>query len=164
MSSLRHILKGLLIVCFVGASSMRGDLSVGQEFPSLQGVEGLPGDFQLKGQVTLIDFCASWCSPCKQSFPVLNDLHREFSSRGVRVMGVSVDTRSTDFESLKTKWKPEFPVYHDARQELVGRVKVPTMPTSYLVDRDGIVRAVHVGFRRETAARLRSDILALLSP
>lgn len=149
----------VLIGCPIG----HAQIDVGAKFPELDAVhfEGaLPSD--LKGAVVLVDFWASWCAPCKASFPALNKIADEFSARGLRVVGVSVDERRPPFEAFVTRLKPSFAVVRDARQELVGQVKVPTMPTSYLVDRTGKVRFVHRGFHDHTDEELRREIVALL--
>jgi thiol-disulfide isomerase/thioredoxin len=153
------IAGAILLGCQIG----RAQIDVGAKFPELSAVhfEGaLPSD--LHGSVVLVDFWASWCAPCKASFPALNKISEEFSARGLRVVGVSVDERRPPFEAFVGRLKPSFAVVRDARQELVGQVKVPTMPTSYLVDRTGKVRFVHRGFHDHTDEELRREIAGLL--
>ncbi|WP_404425219.1 TlpA family protein disulfide reductase [Nibricoccus sp. IMCC34717] len=165
MSFLKPKLRWLcvaLFACFL--TGARAEVKVGDVFPALAELRALPGAPALGTHATVVDFCASWCAPCRDSFPVLNALQAELAPRGVAIIGVSVDKRPADFQSLLRKWKPTFPVVHDAEQVVVSRVRVPTMPTSYVLDADGVVRAIHVGFRADTAESLRRDLTPLLTP
>ncbi len=146
-----------------GLPLARAELVVGDSFPALTGA-GLVGALpETQGKVVLVDFCASWCGPCKQAVPVLGRLQEELGGQGLVVLGVSVDARPGDYAALLKKWKPAFPVVHDAAQKLVSSVEVKTMPTSFLVDRTGKVRFVHSGFHPDTERDLRRQIATLLS-
>ena len=116
-----------------------------------------------KGKVLYLDFWASWCAPCKASFPILSGWHKEFSNRGFLVLGVNVDEEARAMESFLAKNAVGFPVVRDASQKLVAAADVKTMPTSFLVDRQGVIRVVHSGFREKDAAVLRARILELLA-
>jgi len=119
---------------------------------------------ELAGKVVLVDFWASWCAPCKASFPVLDKLHREFSSRGFAVVAVGIDEKPAAAAAFVKKLSPGFVTLHDHRQELVRRVEVPTMPTSFLLGADGKVRFIHRGFHGDrTEAELRRQIEGLLA-
>jgi thiol-disulfide isomerase/thioredoxin len=116
-----------------------------------------------QGKVVLVDFWASWCAPCKASFPAYSRLNDEFASKGLVVIAVSVDEKPAAYEAFVQKRKPAFFVALDQSQKLVQRVQVPTMPTSYLIDRGGKVRFVHQGFHgAETEEAERKEIEALL--
>lgn len=132
----------------------------GDDLPRLAGAELPP----LAGRVVLVDFWASWCAPCKASFPVLEKLHREYGPRGLVIVGVGVDEKPAAAADFVRRLAPTFPVLHDRTQRLVRAVTVPTMPTSYLVARDGRVRHLHRGFHGERSERdLRARIEALLA-
>jgi thiol-disulfide isomerase/thioredoxin len=114
--------------------------------------------------VVLVDFWASWCGPCKASFPALAQLQRDFAARGLLIAAVSVDEKPAAASAFVKKLAPNFPTLHDRSQTLVKQVGVPTMPTSYLLGRDGRVRFVHQGFHGETTEReLRRQIETLLA-
>lgn len=134
----------------------------GSPLPSLAsyGLEGSIPSF--KGKVLLIDFWASWCTPCKASFPTLNHLHETLSSRGLVVLGVNVDEKAADRDRFLKSTPASFPVVRDAGQKLVAAANVKTMPTSFIVDRAGIIRHVHSGFHKKDAATLEQQITALL--
>jgi thiol-disulfide isomerase/thioredoxin len=152
-----------LAVGLLGTMPAVAEVKVGELFPALEkfSTEGsLPSD--RAGRVVLVDFWASWCAPCRESFPVLNGLENEFTARGFSVIGVSVDEKRPPFDTFVKKMKPGFAVLRDSEQKLVAEVKVPTMPSSYLIDRHGIVRFIHVGFHETTEKELRGEIAALL--
>ncbi|MCC6232707.1 MAG: redoxin domain-containing protein [Verrucomicrobiales bacterium] len=136
---------------------------VGETFPDLSamGLEGaLP---ELKGKVVLVDFFASWCGPCQESFPVMQELHEKFGARGLVVVAVNEDQKKEDMELFLKKHTAGFIIVRDAGNRLVSQVKIPTMPTSFLIDREGKVHAVHRGFKgAETKRKYLEEIEALL--
>ena len=116
------------------------------------------------GQVMLVDFWASWCAPCKASFPAMAKLHADYASRGFVIAAVSIDEKPAAAASFVKKLAPPFTTLHDRTQGLVKQVVVPTMPTSYLVDRTGRVRFVHEGFHGDaTDKEIRKEIETLLA-
>lgn len=137
----------------------------GGDFPSLASA-GLGGASlpETKGKVVLYDFWASWCAPCKASFPVYSRIQADYAARGLVIVAVGVDDTAAAFETFVARMKPGFASVHDAKHALVAAVQVPTMPTSYLVDRSGKVRFMHPGFHGEQTDReLRREIDALLA-
>jgi thiol-disulfide isomerase/thioredoxin len=152
-------------ILFATQLSARADIKVGDRFPALQGV-GLMGPTvpMTAGKVVLVDFWASWCAPCRQSFPAYGRITSEFAARGLVIVAISVDQDPSAYESFVRTVAPSFVVALDKEQRLVREVRVPTMPTSYLVDRAGRVRFIHPGFRgAETEQALRAEIAALIS-
>ena len=146
----------------------RADLKVGDPLPPFagNGVVSLAGGElpPLKGSVVLVDFWASWCAPCKASFPALGKLHADYARRGLVVVGVGIDEKMSDAMSFVKKMTPPFVTVLDREQKIVKQVVVPTMPTSYLVGRDGRVRFVHEGYHGDaTDKELRKEIEALLA-
>jgi len=138
------------------SSRHAGAVEIGATFPAFSGYrfEGtVPAD--LAGKVVVVDFWASWCAPCKASFPTLSALQNEFSSRGVVVLGVSVDEKQGAFEAFRKRLKPTFSTVRETDHRMAADLNVPTMPTTILVDRAGRVRFVHAGFHDDTPAHLR---------
>ncbi|MBL9213619.1 MAG: TlpA family protein disulfide reductase [Opitutaceae bacterium] len=159
----------LVAALFVaGCIGLRAEVKVGDAFPALAapalaslGTGDLPAT---AGQVVLVDFWASWCAPCKASFPALAQLQKDFAARGLVIAAVSVDEKPAAASAFVKKLAPNFPTLHDRTQALVKQVGVPTMPTSYLLGRDGRVRFIHQGFHGETTEReLRRQIETLLA-
>jgi len=146
-------------------AAVRADLTVGDAFPALA-TAGLTGGTlpATADRVVLVDFFASWCAPCKESFPDYAKLYADYAPRGLVIVAVSVDEKPAAYAAFVKKLHPPFPALHDHDQQLVREVKVPTMPTSYLLGRDGRVRYVHQGFHgQETDRELRREIDALLA-
>ena len=154
---------GLLSVLF--AVPVRAAVRVGDLFPPLAPA-GLVGSSlpQTLGKLVLVDFWASWCAPCKASFQAYVRLNSEFASKGLVIVAVSVDEDPTAFASFVRRFNPSFIVELDGEQRLVRETQVPTMPTSYLMDREGRVRYLHPGFHGSaTESALRAEIEALLA-
>jgi thiol-disulfide isomerase/thioredoxin len=114
--------------------------------------------------VVLVDFWASWCAPCKASFPAYAKLQADYAGRGLVIVAVSVDENAGRFAAFVKKFDPSFITLRDKSQELVRQVRVPAMPTCYLLGRDGRVRYLHEGFHgADTERELREEIDALLA-
>jgi len=134
----------------------------GSAFPPLAGLEGGPLP-DTAGKVVVVDFWASWCVPCRSSFPAYSRLQAEFAARGLVVIGVSIDDTAAAAAGFVARLKPSFATARDGQHKLVSTVQVPTMPTSYIIDRGGTVRFVHAGFHgADTERDLRREITALL--
>ena len=136
-------------------------VETGAPFPTLGqfSYEGSLPSYQ--GKVTLVDFWASWCVPCRASFPALSKLRGQYGA-DVAIIGVSIDESAANYAQFIRRFKPTFSTVRDSAQKLVATVEVPTMPTSYLLDRHGVVRFVHVGFHDNTPDELRHEIDQLL--
>jgi len=112
----------------------------------------------------VVDFWASWCAPCKASFPALAKIQTDYAARGVVIVAVSMDKKESDYAAFVKKWSPPFAVVRDRTQQLASTVDVPTMPSSYVLGRDGRVRFVHQGFHgAETDRELRAQLDQLLA-
>ena len=160
--SSRRIL-GLAGAFLLGAGAASAQWQTGDALPPLAqfGLAGVPGE--LSGRVVLVDFWASWCAPCKASFPALDDLQRTYAGRGFTVLAVSVDDDPQKMKDFLAAHPVAFPVVHDARQQLVAAAGIEAMPTSFLIDRAGTIRFAHAGFKPEsTPAELAAEIERLL--
>lgn len=118
---------------------------------------------EFRGKVVYVDFWASWCSPCAQSFPFLNDLDSELRGQGLRVLGINLDEKPDDAKRFLEKHPANFTVAYDAGGQCPQDFGVQAMPSSYLVDRKGVIRHVHLGFRRGEAEQLRGLVEQLLA-
>ena len=163
MSSLIKTTAGWLAAMLALVSLAMAEVKVGAPFPDLAGY-GLEGTLpERSGKVVLVDFWATWCAPCKASFPVYSTLQRELAERGFIIVAVSVDKQKGAYDEFVKKFAPPFPAVRDSGQKMVAEVRVPSMPTSYLIDRHGILRSIHSGFHGDASTReLRDEIIKLL--
>jgi thiol-disulfide isomerase/thioredoxin len=154
--------------CIAGlfTSAAAAAIKVGDTFPDLASFQ-LEGKLpeSLKDKVVLIDFWASWCDPCKDSFPAMEDLQKRYGPKGLVIIAVNVDEDRNEMEDFlkKNGPSPSFTLVRDARQKLVEKAGIRTMPGSFLLDREGKVRFVHNGYRgNETKKKYEQEIESLL--
>ncbi len=139
----------------------------GQPAPAFQ-AKALDGKSTLsleafKGQVVYLDFWASWCGPCAAALPAIDKLQKEFGDKGFQVLAVNVDQDVRDARRFLARRPVGYPSVADPTGSIPTRFEVETMPTSFLIDRDGVVQYVHKGFRSGDEKELRSRIQALVS-
>lgn len=157
---------GLLALCLTASGAFAADkgIKVGDTFPELAEFqfEGkLPES--LKGKVVIVDFWASWCGPCKDSFPVMEELQTKFGKKGLVVLAVNLDEDRATMEDFLKKHPVTFTVVRDASKKLVGRAAIKSMPTSFVVSPDGKVASVHKGFHgSETQKQYVKEIESLI--
>jgi|KBSSwiStaDraftv2_1062776.scaffolds.fasta_scaffold46262_3 peroxiredoxin len=100
----------------------------------------------LKGQIVLVNFWASWCGPCRQEMPILEQLNHQYRNKGVALIGVNVEPDST----LATNWLKAtpvtFPILFDVDSKVSKLYEVQGMPNTVILDRKGIVRYIHRGY------------------
>jgi cytochrome c biogenesis protein CcmG, thiol:disulfide interchange protein DsbE len=116
----------------------------------------------LRGKVVIVDFWASWCAPCREELPVLNRLQERYREQGLVVIGVNVDNELRNARTFLRRTHVDFRVVHDPEKEVADRYNPPRMPSSYVVDRRGVIRHVHEGFRSGDAAVLEREVRDLL--
>ena len=114
---------------------------------SLQG-ENLRLD-EYKGQVVLINFWATWCGPCRQELPLLDRLHQRYQDAGFAGLGINAEgvEKADEAQAMVSKAGVTFPVLVDEGQQVSELYALEAMPTSVVVDRDGVVRYVHLGYK-----------------
>jgi thiol-disulfide isomerase/thioredoxin len=117
-----------------------------------------------RGSVVLLDVWATWCEPCRDALPYYQDLAKEYAGRGLKVYALNVDEDPRAIPSFLAEVKVTLPVLVDENAQVSERtLKVRSMPTTYLIDRRGVVRHVHEGFAEEFLAKYQSQIEALLA-
>ncbi len=152
-------------LCLALSTPLASALEAGQAVPdiSLPGATVAPRLSDLKGKVVYLDFWASWCGPCKQSFPWMNDMQQKYGAKGLQVVGVNLDAKRPDAERFLAENPALFALAYDAKGETARQVGVKGMPTSVLIDADGKVLAVHQGFREQDRAELEARFVAALN-
>ena len=147
------------------AARARAELKPGDLFPPLAEFGLTDGRLpDTAGRVVLVDFWASWCAPCRASFPAYARLQSDYAARGLWIVAVSVDQDPAAFAAFRQRFQPPFVTVLDRAQLLVRAVDVPAMPTCYLLGRDRRVRFLHRGFHGgETERELHREIDRLLA-
>jgi thiol-disulfide isomerase/thioredoxin len=154
----------IFLTVLTSLAAFAGGLRTGDPFPDLAAfkLEGKLPD-STKAKVVLVDFWASWCEPCKQSFPVMEEFHKRYGDRGLLIIAVNVDENRPDMEAFLKKNTATFTIVRDSNQKLVAKAGIATMPSSFLIDQDGKVRFAHTGFRgTETKKKYEEEIESLL--
>jgi len=118
---------------------------------------------QYKGdKAVYIDFWASWCGPCRQSFPWLNKMHTQYSEKGLKIIAVNVDADREDADQFLIEHPADFEVIYDAEGVLAEKFNIQGMPSAVLISRDGEVLSQHIGFNQSRAKHYEEAIQQLL--
>jgi peroxiredoxin len=117
---------------------------------------------QLKGKVVMLNFWASWCGPCRQEMPLLDQMHKRYSALGFTLVGVNVDANSKDAEDWLNKTPVSFPVLFDRESKVSAMYDVKAMPSTVFIDRKGNVRYLHKGYKAGDEGEYLNQIRALL--
>jgi thiol-disulfide isomerase/thioredoxin len=118
---------------------------------------------QYRGKVVVLDFWASWCKPCRQSIPWLNEMKSRYAHDGLVVIGVNVDAEHADAERFMRVVPIDFDVVFDPEGELAKRFKLQGMPSSFVFDRAGKLVESRIGFRDAQKSGHEADLKRLLS-
>ncbi|KJV06333.1 TlpA family protein disulfide reductase [Methylocucumis oryzae] len=119
---------------------------------------------QYQGKVVYVDFWASWCGPCAKSFPFLNNLNKAYKEQGLTIIGVNLDENTHDADDFLTKVPPEFSIASDGQnQQCAQDFGVKAMPSSYIIDRKGVVRHIHLGFKPGETDEIIALVKSLLA-
>ena len=164
VSPLRHW-RHLLICAALAVSGAAAQAATpGQPAPELKlpGQQGTVNLTDYKGKVVYVDFWASWCGPCRQSFPWMNEMQAKYGARGFVVLGVNVDAKRDEADKFLAQNPARFTLAFDAKGETPKSFAIKGMPTSVLVGADGLVINQHSGFRDEERAALEASIVAAL--
>jgi peroxiredoxin len=111
-----------------------------------------------RGKVVYLDFWASWCGPCRQTFPWMNKMQQQFGEQGFAVVAVNVDKKQADADAFLQKIPASFTVLYDPKGKIPTQYEIMGMPSSVLIGRDGKVIAQHTSFRESEAAGLEAQI------
>lgn len=140
-------------------------LDAGQRAPDfeLAGPQGTVRLADYKGKTVYLDFWASWCVPCRQSFPWMNEMQARYKDSGLRVLGINVDQKPADAKTFLERLPAGFDLAFDAAGKTPRSYEVKAMPTSVLIGPTGTVLAVHRGFASEDRAGLERAIRQALN-
>ena len=117
---------------------------------------------ELRGNVVLLDFWASWCVPCRRSFPWMNAMHHKYADRGLVIIAVNLDRNSADAERFLEQYPAAFRIVSDPDANLAKEFGIAVMPSSCIVGKDGQSTARHAGFKVKRQEEYEATILAAL--
>jgi peroxiredoxin len=118
---------------------------------------------QFRGQVIYVDFWASWCTSCLVSFPFMNQLNADLKENGLQVIAINMDETSSNAEEFLRDHTAKFNIATDTNEQCAKAFALKAMPSSYLVDRNGMIRYEHIGFKAGEIEQLLSVIKQLLA-
>ncbi len=117
---------------------------------------------ELRGQVVLLNFWASWCGPCRQEMPLLEKLYQRYQPLGFTLLGINVEEDTRQAKTLLKDVKVSFPILFDNKNSVSERYDISAMPSTILVDRDGNMRYLHKGYKAGDEATYRKWVKSLL--
>jgi len=138
-----------LIAALVLSANVQA-LTIGEKAPdfTLKNMAGKNLNLvEQRGNIILINFWASWCAPCRKEMPALQTLHEKYQDLGFSVWGVNVEQENQAGKKFLADLKLTFPIFFDAKNTLSATYQVAAMPTSVIVDRNGVVRFIFRGYK-----------------
>jgi peroxiredoxin len=156
----------ILALFLLMSAGAAGATEIGKPAPAFS-ARALAGDknhslAQYRGKVVFLDFWASWCGPCTTSLPMLEELRQEFPADAFQILAVNVDKDPGKARAFLARHPIGYPSVSDPEGKLPETYGLSTMPSSYLIDRQGVVRYVHEGFRPKDIDEIRARIRELL--
>jgi len=115
-----------------------------------------------RGRVVIVNFWATWCTPCKKELPYFNQLYGKYKHVGLEILGVNIDKTSAEAKKMSSALAISFPVLLDPSGKVSDLYQIRSMPTTYVIGKDGMVRHVHWGFGPDEPARYEREIRSLL--
>ena len=162
--NIRNTIIALVFSAFA-ASSLASSGMEGQVAPDFALKSSTGENLRLseyRGDVVMINFWATWCGPCRQEMPLLDELYNRYERVGFNLLGVNIDDDSGRAVQMAEELGINFPVLFDARKEVSELYKVEAMPVTVLVDREGTIRYVHHGYKPGYEDKYLDQIRSLL--
>jgi thiol-disulfide isomerase/thioredoxin len=153
-------IAGTVLHALAAAAAPRVVPAPAFRLPTASGVVALDS---LRGKVVYLDFWASWCQPCKKSFPWMDRLQQRYAPQGLAVVAVDLDKSREAADAFLERFPPAFVVAFDSAGKTAEAYRVPAMPTSFLIGRDGRLLDSHAGFDPRRTAEMEKSIEAALA-
>jgi len=163
-TTLKHYLLVFGLMCSLYSPSFA--VETGKRAPDFT-LPGISSPIQLnayKGKVVYLDFWASWCAPCKQSFPWMNSLQAKYGEQNFKIIAINVDTNPEDWKKFLETVPAQFDIALDPKNLTLKQYGVVGMPTSFIIDRNGKIKAQHAGFNELTREESEKTLRSLLEP
>jgi len=161
---MKNIVLGFAFSIFA-ASSLASSGLTGQSAPDFALKSSSGKNLRLseyRGDVVMVNFWATWCGPCRQEMPLLDELYSRYQRVGFSLLGVNIDDNSSKAMNMVSELDISFPVLFDSRKEVSRLYEVDAMPVTVLIDREGIVRYVHLGYKPGFENKYLDQIRSLL--
>lgn len=158
------MIKNFKTCFFLSTFILFSNLTLANNNANVNSIELL--DQQLKnhlGNVVYLDFWASWCIPCRKSFPWMNDLKAQYQAQGLTILSINLDHNRALAEEFLIKNPADFAVIYDPKGLIAGKYQLKGMPSSFIFNRQGQIVSAHVGFNQEKKLAYEKEIAALLS-
>jgi len=148
MTGFKHCIVAAVIVTTAAfAAAAAGDAGPAPAF-TLTNLKGQSGALsQYKGQVVMVNFWATWCGPCQQEMPLLDQMYKKYKPAGFTLIGVNVDKEEPPVKELLARKPVSFPVLLDPANQVSKAYHVDEMPSSVIIDRKGEIRYIHRGYK-----------------
>ncbi len=158
----QHLLLTPFLIVFI---SIAGQVSAAETAPNFKIKTGTENSqlTDFRGKVVYVDFWASWCAPCRKSFPWLNEMQEKYKDKGLTIIGINLDNERQLADSFLKNNPANFRIVYDPKGELASKYKLVGMPSAYLVDKQGKIQHNHVGFRPSKKQSYEDAILHLLN-
>ena len=156
----RYLLLLLSLILTFSAVAREHAAAPAFTLPTATGTVSLAG---LRGKVVLVDFWASWCGPCRQSFPWLASMHERYSAQGLVIVAVNLDRNREAAQAFLEELHPPFAVAFDPNGKTAEAFRVEAMPSTFIVNRSGTIVRVHEGFEQAKARAFEDQIKEALS-
>lgn len=162
----RWLLLAFTIAC-AGSDDLPGRVEIGAEAPSYA-ARNMQGDSVslalLRGKPVLLNVWATWCLPCKEEIPYLESLHAQHAAQGLQIIGVSVDARGDEAKitEFARDFRMTYPIWRDPDERVNSRFLAIGVPSTYLIDRDGVLRWKHLGTLRATTPGFAAALAEVL--
>ncbi len=155
----------IIAVASLTLSSTASAVKVKQVAPDFTLASNKGGNVRLKdlrGKVVMINFWATWCAPCRKELPLLNDLYNKYKSKGFVLLGVNIDDKSAPAKKMIKELKINFPVLFDNNQSTSESYDLQAMPSTFILDKNGIIRFSHYGYKSGYEKKYEKDVKSLL--
>lgn len=155
----------MALICLAtlsGAAASSGTIDMAPDFA----LKGSTGEnlrlSELRGQVVMINFWASWCGPCRQEIPHLEALYKRYEALGFELLGINVEKDRRKADQLLRDMDVSFPILFDSTSEVFELYNVIAMPSTVLIDRDGKIRHIHHGYKAGYEQEYQSQVRSLI--